>query len=804
MTYKIEHAAVLGAGTMGAAIAAHLANAGVSSLLLDIVPRELTPDEEARGLSLKDEGVRNRIVREGWERCLAARPANLFSERRADLVTLGNFEDDLERIAEADWIIEAVVERLDVKHDIMSRIEAARRPDSIVSTNTSGLPIHKVLEGRGDDFKAHFLGTHFFNPPRYLKLLEVIPGEETKPEIVEFIAEFASERLGKGVIFCKDTPNFIGNRYFSIVNSFTLDYALAHDYTVEEVDRLTGPLIGYPKTATYRLLDLVGIDLMGHVGEHLYPALEGDEYRDVLQSSRIQAVLKGIVERGWLGRKTGQGFYKRGEDGDFWWLEPSSMEYQAPTKPKFESVGKHKDEDDLGKRLRLIVAEEDRAAQFLWATTSFGLRYAASLVPSVSDDVVSIDNAMKWGFMHEAGPFERWDALGVSESVARMESEGETVAGWVKDMLEAGFDSFYQREDGRVIGYYDPATRDNMPIASDPRVISILDLKALGMELHANDSASLLDMGDNILLLEFHTPAANALDDDILRMAEIALEELEKDDWKAMVVGNQGKHFCAGANIFSMAVSAQQGELELINEAGRAFQSILQNMRASRKPIVVAPFGMALGGGAEVVMGGSRVVASAESYIGLIEVGVGLIPAGTGTKELMRRRLGPVMRTENADVLPHLQAIFEQIALAKVSESADQARDMAFLSESDRIVMNQDHLLAEAKRTALQMAEAGYRPIEDGEVWAAGRDALAVLKMLVWTMVEAGYASEHDAVVSNHLAHVLTGGDVSGPGWVPDEYILDLEREAFLALAAEAKTQERMWYMLQNRKPLRN
>ena len=804
MTYKIEHAAVIGAGTMGAAIAAHLANAGVSSLLLDVAPTELTPDEQARGLSLEDKDVRNRIVRDSWERCRAARPANLFSDRRADLVSLGNLEDDLDRIAEADWIIEAVVERLDIKHEILSRIEAVRRPDSIVSTNTSGLPIHKIAEGRNEDFKAHFLGTHFFNPPRYLKLLEVIPLEETKPEILEAIAEFANERLGKGVIICKDTPNFIGNRYFSIMNSYTLDYALANGYNVEEVDRLTGPIIGSPKTATYRLLDLVGIDVMGHVGEHLYPALEGDEFREVLQSPRIQAVVEGLVERGWLGRKTGQGFYKRGEDGEFWWLDTDSMEYQSPANPKFESIGKHKDHEDIGERLRLIVAEEDRAAQFLWATTSFGFRYAASLIPSVSDDIRSVDNAMKWGFMHELGPFERWDALGVAESVARMKAEGETVADWVTEMLEAGVASFYQRKDGRVIGTYDSASQSYVPIPADPKVISISDLKAEGKELDANDGASLLDMGEGVLLLEFHTPASNALDADVLLMAGIALEELDKEEWKAMVVGNQGKHFSVGANIFAMAVSAQQGDIDAVEEASHALQSVLQRMRGSRKPIVVAPFGMALGGGAEVIMGGSRVVAAAESYIGLVEVGVGLIPAGSGTKELMRRRLGPVMMTENADVLPHLLAIFEQIALAKVAESAEQALDMGFLSSDDRIIMNQDHLLAEAKRTALQMAEAGYQPPDDGQVWAAGRDALADLNMLVWSMVDAGYATEHDGVVSNQLARVLTGGDISGPGWVPDEYILELEREAFVALAAEEKTQERMWYMLQNRKPLRN
>ncbi len=710
----------------------------------------------------------------------------------------------MQQIAEADWIIEAVIERLDIKHDILSRVEAARKPGSIVSTNTSGLPIHKVLEGRGDDFRAHFLGTHFFNPPRYLKLLEVIPGQETKPEIVDFMVKFAEERLGKGVIICKDTPNFIANRFFSIVNSYTLDYALEHGYNIEEVDRLTGPLIGYPKTATYRLLDLVGIDVMGHVGNHLYPALEGDEFREVLQSPRTAAMVENIVERGWLGRKTGQGFYKRGDDGSFWWLDPESMEYQPPTKPQFESVGKHKDEKDVGKRLKGIVGEEDRAAQFLWATTSFGFRYAASLIPSVSDDVLSLDNAMKWGFMHELGPFERWDALGVRESVERMEAEGESVADWVKQMLDAGVENFYQQENGRIVAQYDQTRGGYVAIPPDPRILSIEDLRAQGNEIHRNDGASLLDMGDGVLLFEFHTPAANALDEDILKMAATALEELENDRWVAMVIGNQGKHFCAGANIFTMAVAAQQGELDQLNEAGKALQSMLQTIRASEKPIVVAPFGMVLGGGAEIVMGGSRVVAAAESYIGLIEVSVGIIPAGTGTKEMMRRRLGPVMRTRNADVLPHLQAIFEQIALAKVAESADQAREMGFLTHQDRIVMNQDYLLAEAKKTALHMVASGYRPVEDGQVWAAGRDALSALNMAVWSMAEAGYASEHDALVSNQLAYVLTGGDISAPGWVPDQYILDLEREAFLTLAATEKTQERMWYTLQNRKPLRN
>ncbi|MEK6588188.1 MAG: enoyl-CoA hydratase-related protein, partial [Chloroflexota bacterium] len=642
--------------------------------------------------------------------------------------------------------------------------------------------------------------------PRYLKLLEIIPGERTTPEIVEFIKEFATSRLGKGVIVCKDTPNFIGNRFFSIVNAFTLDYALENGYTVEEVDRLTGELIGCPKTATFRLLDLVGLDVMGDVRNHLYPALEGDPFREVLRSKKVEQLVQAVVGRGWLGRKSGQGFYKRvetDEGPEFWWLDAEGIDYRPPAKPRFESVGKHKDVENIGERLKRLVAEEDRAAQFLWATTSFGLRYAASLVPGVSDGLPSIDNAMKWGFMHELGPFERWDALGVGASVERMEAEGDPVAPWVKDMLAAGIESFYQWERGRPIGYYDPTTQSYRPIPKDPRVISIAALKADGRELKANASASLVDLGDGVLLLEFHSPA-NSLDEDLLRMAEVALQELEAEEWKALVIGNQGKHFSAGANLFAMAVAAQQGDLELIDQGTRALQSTLQRMRASPKPIVVAVFGMALAGGAEVVMGGSRVVAAAESYIGLVEAGVGLIPAGSGSKELLRRVVGPVMVTKNADVLPHLQKVFELIALAKVSESAEQAQEMGFLGPADRIVMNPDHLLAEAKREALGLVESGYRPEPKAKVWAAGRDALADLKQLVWSLREAGFATDHDAVVANHLAHVLTGGDLSQPGWVSEDHILDLERKAFLALIAEPMPHARMWHMLQYRKPLRN
>jgi 3-hydroxyacyl-CoA dehydrogenase len=431
--------------------------------------------------------------------------------------------------------------------------------------------------------------------------------------------------------------------------------------------------------------------------------------------------------------------------------------------------------------------------------------YVASVVPEISDDILSVDDACRWGFMWELGPFETWDAIGVKRSIERLNEEGVQIPAWVEEMVGKGFDCFYKKEGGRVVGYYDLESKDYVPMAVDPDVISIEDLRAQGREMHANESASLIDLGDGVLLLEFHNPAtANALDEDIFQMLDKGLNELEEEEWKAMVIGNQGKHFSAGANIFMMAVAAQQGEFDTIDTATKTMQDLMQRIRYSRKPIVAAPFGMTLAGGCEVTLAAARRVAAAESYVGLVEVGVGLIPAGGGTKETLRRLVNPVMKTQNADVLPHLQKAFEQIALGKVAESAIQAREMGYLDSCDRIVMNQDHLLAEAKKTALNMVEEGYQPPPPAKIWASGRDLLADMKLMVWTMIDAGYASEHDGVVSNHLANVLAGGDLSAPGWVPEQYILDLEREAFIALLHEPKTIERMWHMLQHKKPLRN
>jgi 3-hydroxyacyl-CoA dehydrogenase len=807
MSYTINRAAVIGAGTMGAAIAAHLANVGIPSYLLDIVPRAPTEKEQEMGLTLDDPAVRNRIVNEGFERCVKARPANFYTQDGVRLITLGNLDDNFDWIAEADWIVEAIVERLDIKQQLMARIDEVRRPDSIVSTNTSGIPIHQIADGRSESFQQHFLGTHFFNPPRYLKLLEIIPHAKNSPELVAFMKEFGTTMLGKGVVICKDTPNFVANRMISIAGSHGFAYALDSGYTFEEVDAITGPAIGRPKTGTFRLNDLVGIDVMEHVGRNLYDAIPHDPYREVLRHEKMGALTATMVEKGWLGNKSGQGFYKRTfVDGErqFWILNPDTMEYEPPVKPRFDSVGKALKADSPAEKLKIMAYADDRAGQYAWHLLTRTAVYAAACIPEISDDIVSVDNACKWGFVWELGPFETWDAIGVGQSVERLKAEGVEIPAWVEEMLAGGFETFYQQENGVAVGYYDPATKGYKPILSDPKIISIQALKAAGKELHHNESASLIDMGEGVLLLEFHSRAANALDPYIFDMFSIAQDELKKDQWVGMVIGNQGRHFSAGANIFTMVVAAQQEEFETIDQGVRQMQHAMMSMRYSPKPVVAAVFGMALAGGCEVVLAASRVVAAAETYTGLIEVGVGLIPAGCGCKEMVRRVISPPMKTKDVQVLPFLQRAWEQIGLGKVSTSAAEAREMKILADCDRIVANQDHLLAEAKQTVLDMVRDGYRPPAPEQVYAAGRDAYAALEIGLHQLHGGGYASDHDVLIGKTLGYILTGGELSAPAWVDEQVILDLERDAFVSLCHEKKTVERMWYMLQNRKPLRN
>jgi 3-hydroxyacyl-CoA dehydrogenase len=813
--YTISRVTVIGAGTMGAAIAAHLANIGVPVYLLDIVPRELTPKEKDKGLTLDHPAVRNRIVNGGWERCVKARPSNLFTKDAAERVTLGNVEDNFDWVGEADWIVEAIIEQLEPKRQVMARIEKVRKPESIVSTNTSGIPIKDIAEGRSDEFKAHFLGTHFFYPPRYLKLLEIIPHERTKPEVLEFMKEFGTRMLGKGVVVSKDTPNFVANRLFSMVGNHTLNYALDNGYTVEEVDALTGPLVGHPKAATFRLYDLLGFDIHAQVNENLYPAIPDDPYREELKHEKLNALIEAMLARKWLGNKTKQGFYKRVETEEgrqFWTLDLETLEYQPPTSPRLESVEKHRDVEDVGERIKRLCAgawgesggTDDRAGQFIWNTTAFAVNYAASVMPEIADDILSIDNAIKWGFAHELGPFETWDALGVARSVQQMEADGTTVTPWVKEMLAAGYPSFYKKENGRLY-HYDPASKDYVAAEADPRVIVLKDLKSDEKRIVAhNPSASLVDMGDGVLCLEFHSKM-NALYTDTSRMMAQASEELE-NGWVGLVIGNQGEHFSVGANLAELAAAAEESDWEQVETALKMAQDGLMAFRHNFKPVVSAPFNMALAGGAEAMMGAAAICAAAESRIGLVEAGVGLVPASGGCKELVRRVLSPVAKsTPHADLLPFMQRIFETIAAAKVSGSAEEARQWGFLAPADRVVMNGDHLLHEAKRMVLEMAESDYRPpLRGKEIWAMGAGGLALLEVMAWGMKEAGYASEHDALVATKIAHVLCGGKLTKAQWVEAQYILDLEREAFLSLLGEQKTMDRIRHMLKTGKPLRN
>jgi len=799
MSYHIRKAAVIGSGTMGGGIAALLAGIGVQVVLLDIPAKDTSPGDPP--------AKRNAIVLTNLAAMQKSRPAQLFHPDDLALITPGNLDDDLDQLRDADWIIEVIVENLAIKQDLMAKLEAVRKPDAIVSTNTSGLSINAIAEGRSDEFKQHFLGTHFFNPPRYLTLLEIIPHEMTDPAVLEFMIDYGTTILGKGVVVCKDTPNFIANRFISMSGTFGVTYALDHGYTVAEVDALTGPLIGRPKTATFRLNDLVGTDIMVHVNTNLYPAIPEDESREVLNHPDARALLQHMLDQGMLGNKSGQGFYKRVDQPDgskeFWELNLQTLQYEPPAKPRFESVGQHRKIEDTGARIRAMINAEDRAGEYLWHLHAFYLTYAARRLGEIADDIPSIDNANKWGFNHELGPFEIWDALGVEDTIPRMEADGYAVPEWVKEMVNTGHPTFYQRDgNGVVIGVYDPKVCEYTPLVEDRRVISIPNLRAAGKVVEQLAGASLLDMGDGVALLEFHSKA-NAIDDDIIKMGWRALERLESD-FDGLVIGNQGEHFSAGANIFLIAMLAQQGAWDQIDSIVRDLQSLFQAMRYAPRPVVTAPFGMALGGGAEFAMAGARTVAHSELYIGLVEIGVGLLPAGTGCKEMIRRKLNPVMRTPNADVLPHLQAVFENIALAKVSESAMQGREMGFLLPGDRIVLNKRHLLAEAKREVLHLLAGGYTPLPPQKVWAAGRDALAALRIGVYAMHEAGYATEHEVLIANKIAYVLCGGDLSEPGWVPEQYILDLEREAFVELCRESKTHERIAHMLQYGKPLRN
>jgi 3-hydroxyacyl-CoA dehydrogenase len=792
MTHRISRVAVLGAGTMGAAIAAHCANAGLEVDLLDIAPDE--PDAD-----------KNSIVQAGFDRMKNARPAALMSAAVAERITVGNFDDDFDRVAEADWVLEAIVEKLEPKRELVERVEGIAKEGVIISSNTSGIPLYQIAEGRSEGFRRRFLGTHFFNPPRYLKLLEIIPTGDTDPEIVELVRDFGERVLGKGGVIAKDTPNFIANRLGSFTGMQSVSYALENGYGIEEVDAITGPLIGHPKTATFRLNDQVGLDIAVGVAENLYDAAPEDESREEIKP---HPKLKEMLEKDLLGNKSGAGFYKRDKrDGKtvFDVLDLAAFEHHPAENPEIPIAQETQEQGDLASRLRFLIekADEDRHARYIRDTLLPYLAYASRRVPEISDTLEDVDHAMEWGFVHQTGPFRTWDLLGVRETAGKMEAMDIEVAPWVKEMLDGGDESFYNNEGGREL-VYSPVEKGYEPVREDPMVISLDRLREEGKELARNDSASLLDLGDGVLCLEFHS-RGNSIDGAVVEMGYRALEALERDEVVGLVIGNEGRNFCVGANIGEIAHAAQNGMLDQVGKRVDAFQGLLMGFRFAPKPVVAAPRGQTLGGGLEVCLHADRIVAAGETYMGLVEAGVGLIPAGGGAKELARRIVSrPLSITPDVTPLPFVQKAFETIAMTKTSSSALEAKQMNFLEEDDRVVMNADHLLSAAKREVHDLAD-GYVPPERGKnVYAAGRTARAALEVAIKTVQWGRYASSYDGVIAGHVARVLTGGDLSLPQWVPEEYLLRLEKEAFLDLAKNEKTQERIGHMLETGKPLRN
>lgn len=800
---NITKAAVLGAGTMGAGIAAHLANAGIPTLLLDIAPNELTESEAAKGMKLESSQVRNRIVKSLFEAAKKLKPAPFMLSDNARLITTGNFKDDLEKLKDCDLVIEAVVENLDIKHKLFTEVEKYRKPGAVVASNTSGIPIDSIAEPFSDDFKAHFVGIHFFNPPRYMKLVEVIPGSKTSGEIACAISGFLDQRLGKGVVPAKDRPNFIANRIGVFGMMATIHEMIAMGFTPTEVDQMTGKAIGHAKSATFRTSDLVGLDVTAHVTNNLYPAVPDDEDRDVF---KLPELIQTLLDKKLLGDKTQGGFFKKSKDAEgnrvILELDLDTFEYKPQEKTKFPSIEAAKAIEDNAERVKALVWGDDRVGEFLWKTTSRVSRYAANRIPEIANTIVEIDNAIKWGFGWEIGVFEAWDAIGVAESVERMKKEGQAVPENVEKMLASGATSFYKNENG-AHSFYDLVEGEYKPVPQRPGVMILKDVKASTGVIKSNPGASLIDIGDGVACLEFHSKM-NSIGGDTVSMMNFAIDEVERN-FTGLVVGNQGGNFCAGANIMMILLAAQEDEWDDINFSVRALQNAIMRLRYSAKPVVTAPYGLTLGGGCEIAMHGNKVRAAGETYIGLVEVGVGVIPAGGGTKEMTMRAMDAAAKAPDADALAFLKTTFETLGMGKVATSAQEGRAFGFLRDYDAISMNGDRLIQDAKQEVLNLASAGYvQPVERTDITVLGEAAESAMKLALHMMRQGGFISDHDLLIGKKLAHIMAGGTINHKTQVSERYLLDLEREAFVSLCGERKTQERIAAMLKTGKPLRN
>lgn len=808
---RIHRVAVLGAGTMGARIAAHFANAGVPSYLLDIVP----PDADAP--------ARNKIAAAGLDAAKKSKPAAFMDASLARLVTVGNFEDDLKKLADVDWIIEAVVENLEIKRSLLRKVEAIRKPGTIVTTNTSGLPVGKIAEGFSDDFRRAWFGTHFFNPPRYMRLLEIIPTPEADRALIDAVSHFSDVRLGKGVVIAKDTPNFIGNRIgtFSVLNVIRLMQEMG--LTIEEVDALTGQAVGWPKSATFRTIDLVGLDILGHVVGNMTANVK-DERSDL----QLPDFFKQMLHNKWLGDKTKVGFYKKvkgsdGKEDERLAIDWKTLEYHPRQKPKFPALDMAKNVEEIGARLRMLLGIDgapqkgDKAGAFLWAALSDLWNYAAHRVPEISDSIVEIDRAMKLGFNWELGPFELWDAAGIELTVARMKKEGKPVAANAEKLLASGQKSWYSDDPKAASGraYFDLESDKQKPVEVPAGVWSVTVAKKANGVVKKNSGASLVDLGDGVGCIEFHSKM-NTLGTDIINLISQTLKPGGPgDNFDAFVITNDATNFSVGANLMLLLMSVQEEEWDDVDLVIRQFQGMTQAIKFSPKPVVSAPFGLCLGGGTEISLHAAARQPHAEFYTGLVEVGVGLLPGGGGCKEMLLRVVDTAAASKgksssealagSVEMLEAMKKAFETIATAKVATSAHEARGRGFLSDSDRITMNRERVLSDAKAKALELARAGYEPPGPRtDIPAPGESLLAALKMGVHLMRQGDFITDYEVKLGGKIAEVLCGGNVTPGTPVSEQYILDLEREGFKSLCGERKTQERIQYTLKTGKTLRN
>jgi len=807
---KIKKAGVIGAGVMGATIAAHMANVGIETVLLDIVPPVLAEDDKKKGLTLESKEFRNRLARNGLDNALKSKPASFYVPENAKLITVGNLKDDLGRLGQVDWIIEAVVERLDIKRALFEKLETVMNPGTIITSNTSGISAKTMCEGRSGNFRKYFAITHFFNPPRYMKLLEIVGGPDTLPEVIEILVETCDKVLGKGVVYAKDTPNFVANRIGSFGMFCVIRTMMDMGLSVEAVDKLTGPVVGNPKSASFRTADLVGLDTILHVADNVYEGAPEDERREMFKAPEFT---KQMVEKNLLGEKTKQGFYKKSKDKDgkkaVLSLDYRTLEYTPQEKVKMPSLERAKNLSGTAEKIKSLYYADDVAGQFTFRTLTETLIYSASRIPEIADDVVNVDNALKWGFARQMGPFEAWDSIGVRQSVAKMKEAGYAIPAWVGQMLEKGHESFYKRDVGGL-SYYDLASKDYKEVPVKPGIILLPSLKDREKKVAGNIGASLIDIGDGVACLEFHTKM-NAITEDIISMIGEAGDVVSKD-FEGLVIANHGNSYSVGANLLMVLFAAQEEEWDDIGMAIKSLQDALMRLKYLDKPVVAAPAGMALGGGCEVCLAADRVRYAAESYIGLVEVGVGLIPAGGGTKELLIRNTEHLFEVpkggiypKQIELMPFVARAFETIAMAKVATSGPEAVKLGYLKSTDKMTVNRDYLIEDAKKTVLAMNMEGYRPpMPRDNIRVAGENTLAMIKLALWTMHESGYITEHDVTVSTKVGYVLCGGNVLADTLVSEQYLLDLEREAFLSLCGDPKTQARIQHMLSTGKPLRN